>query len=99
MTVKPHRDDMPDKVRREDALPTTDVPGTLEYVPTSALANEIIRRCDQCIVVMLRPSSPEDGRGSLSFFSSYDFDRLSHMCAVTHAHLWALAKGPPPRGA
>lgn len=96
MTPEPHRKDMPNRIER-DALPTQEVPGDLEYISTSALANEIIRRCDEAIIIMLRPPSIEDGRGSSSFYSSYDFDRLAHMCAVTHAHLWSLSRyGSPP---
>lgn len=63
----------------------------LELMGTKRLADELIRRTQECIVIMLRPREVVDNRGSLAFYSSLDFDRLAHMCAITHVHLWNMA--------
>lgn len=81
-----------------DGIPSTEV-HPLEYVSTSELVGEIINRCDHAIVIMSKPANLDDGIGSMHFQSSYDFDRLAHMCGVAHSHLWMMAQtGPnPPR--
>lgn len=86
---------MTSELDKEDALTPTQVPA-LEYVPTSELASEIIRRCDHCIVIMSKPANLEDGCGAMHFHASFDFDRLAHMCGVAHSHLWLMAQGGGP---
>jgi len=70
----------------------------LELVDSKKLADELIRRTQECIVIMLRPKQVVENRGSLAFYSSLDFDRLAHMCAITHAHLWTLSNTRPGEG-
>ena len=80
----------------DDDVIRAQLPSALELYETTELANEIIRRHDSCVVIMKRPSCPEDGRQEISFVSSFDFQSLTSMCAQTHHHFWLLSQGQFP---
>jgi hypothetical protein len=74
-------------------------PVDLSLVSTEALIDEVIGRMDECIVICLRPPSPDDGEGPISFTCSRNYDMVARMCATAHANLWAYQQGlNPPTG-
>ena len=61
----------------------------LELVPTEALAEEILARSDDGIVMQFR-ENPGDNEHCFRFYSTKNFKRLTKMCAMVQAQFWSL---------
>lgn len=64
----------------------------LEFVSTDSLVQELISRSRDAIIVLDREPSPDDGGKDLHFFSSFNFNKLSKMSLIAHAHMAYMSR-------